>query len=102
MPNANVKAIGRIKFAVKLCQSRLGDIQMPHVVLGRVLGFAFIQKFPHGVFHLKRIHAFFDNIVLMKHMSKKVSVVQLVHNIVLKRLRQLLNPIGIIAPQGDI
>ena len=71
-------------------------------MLGRVLGAACVQQFPHAVLHLDRVDALSDDVVLMEHMAEEVPVVELVDDLLLHLLRQRLDPVAVVAAQGDV
>jgi len=75
---------------------------MPNVVLSRVLRSAPVENAEHSVLQRDWINAFADNIILMEHMAEEVAVIELEDNILLDVRRQLLEPVGVIAPQRDV
>jgi hypothetical protein len=77
LPDSGIEAVTWIKFLIEGGKRRFHAIQMSDVVLGRIFGAAMVQQLPHFVFELKAVISFLDDIVLMKHMAKRVALIEL-------------------------
>ena len=75
---------------------------MADVMLGGVLRAARFQQFQHLLFQFVGIDAFFDDVILMEDVAHKVTVIELMHQLIVYLRRQMLKPLGIITAQGDI
>jgi hypothetical protein len=80
----------------------LGFVEMPDVVLGRVLRAALVEQCPHAMLEVDRVVAFADDVVLMEDVTKEMSVTELV-NYPLSELRSRgLEPVRIAASERDV
>jgi hypothetical protein len=59
-------------------ERRLCLVQVADIVFGWILRAARIQQCPDSVLEFERVVAFADNVVLMKHVTEKVPVIELV------------------------
>src|SRR5579871_2698039 len=60
------------------------------------------QQAPHFVFEFDNVVTFFDEIVLMEDVTKKMSVIKFVKNWTVYFSRQRLEPVLVVAPERDI
>jgi hypothetical protein len=83
-------------------ERRLCLVQVADIVFGWILRAARIQQCPHSVLEFKRVVAFADDVVLMKHVTEKVPVIEFVDDRPRKVVRQGFDPILVIAPQRHV
>jgi hypothetical protein len=79
-------------------ERRLRLVQVAHVVFGWIFGLASIKQFPHAVLHLHRVVTFSDKVVLVKHMTEEMPIVELMDDWLLGVVWQFFDPIPVIAP----
>ena len=71
-------------------------------MLGRILRTALVKQMEHFMFQSHTVVAFFNDVVLMEHMTHKMSVIQFMDDFIVDFGRQGFKPITIITAQGDI
>ncbi len=100
--DTGVHTVGRVILPIKTRQRFRRFIQMSNVVLRRVLCPARLQQLEHLRFQRMDVDAFLHDIVLMKNVAHKVTVIEFMYQLAVDFRRQMLEPVGIVAAQGDI
>jgi hypothetical protein len=93
-----IEAVGGIELFVVVEQRRLCIVEVSDIVLGRIFPASCVQQFPHPLFQLDRIVAFAHDIVLVKHVTEEVPVIEPVGYRLRDLVGQSLDPISIVAP----
>ena len=75
--DAGIEAVAGIEPPVMVGQRRLRVVKMTDIVLGRIFRASCIEQFPHPVLKLDRIVTFKHDIVLVKHVTEGMPVVEL-------------------------
>ena len=71
-------------------------------MFGRVLGTACVEQGQHLVFERGAVLALADDVVLVEDVAHEVPVVEFVADAVVDGGRQSLEPVGVVAAQGDV
>lgn len=100
--DTGVHTVGRVILPIKTRQRFRRFIQMSNVVLRRVLCPARLQQLEHLRFQRMDVDAFLHDIVLMKNVAHKVTVIEFMYQLAVDFRRQMLEPVGIVVAQGDI
>ena len=59
-----------------LQQRRFREVQMTHIMFGRIFGAAHIEKLPNGMLDIHDVVAFLYDVILMKHLAEEVTVIE--------------------------
>ena len=77
-------------------QRRLRLVEVANIMFGRVLRTAPVQQFPHPTLEFHRVVAFADNIILMKYMTEKMSIIELMDDRTLDFIGQRFEPVRLV------
>src|SRR4051812_48730045 len=75
---------------------------MPNIVFGRIRGTALVEYVQHSSLDLHWIMARCNQIILMQHMAKKMTIVDAVHQFAINSGRQTLEPVYGVPWQSDV
>jgi hypothetical protein len=75
-----IEAVVGIKVRVMMDQIRLRIVQMAEVVLGWELRTTCVQQSPHLLLNLGELMTLSDNVVLVKDVAEKMTVIELMKN----------------------
>ena len=100
--DAGIEHVARIQLLVVLNQRRLGVIKMADIVLGRIFGPALVEQRPHALFECHAVMPFRHDVILVKDVAEKMTIIELVDDRRLDVGRQGLEPMLIVSPQRDI
>ena len=80
----------------------LGGIEVAHIVLCGILGFALVEQCPHAMLQRQAVMAFAHDIILMEDVAEEMAVVELMNDRIFHVCRKRLEPVPVVAPQGDV
>src|ERR1700690_1189350 len=75
---------------------------MAEIVLSRELRATRCQQSPHLMFQFEGVVAFFHNVVLMEDVTEKVAVIQFVENRIRYFVRQVFEPVPVVASERNV
>jgi hypothetical protein len=100
--DTGIEAVARVKAAIVIDQRRLRLIEVANIMFGRVLRTAPVQQFPHATLEFHRVVAFADNIILMKYMTEKMSVIELMDDRTRDFIGQRFEPVRLVPSKCHI
>ena len=94
--NTRIHAVGGVIFTIKMRQRLRRFVQMPNVMLCRILRAALAQQFQHLLFQRMGIDAFLHDVILMEDIAHEMTVIEFMHQLAVNFRRQMLIPFGVV------
>ena len=92
-----IECVGRVEFAMKFLDDRLGLVQMANVMFRRKFGSSSREPLEHKCLYPFHISALAIHVDIVKHVAQVVSVGQVQHQVLGKFIREIFYPVRVIA-----